>query len=269
MLVSYICIFSFHPNFLVIVFHCKCKRPAVISLKVENRKERTKDSVSKYCKVDRVQRHKIDSHKLQGTGEFLRLSLPGLLHRSGDKGCSASLSSARSANRRRSPVPWMFFLFEEKAATEESERCRQVAPPQPRACMLTGHAHITSCGLRGTAQSLKDTDLRRGLPVCGKGRGKWVDAGSIAPECASEMTLPPSSTHSMFSVHRVDSGAAAGPLHLLCLLFLQRGDRHLGSRRLPPPSTQHPQQQGEGAAGGSPLPAPPLQTRKKPKGCEL
>lgn len=30
-------------NFLVIVFHCKHKRPAVISLKMENRKERTKD----------------------------------------------------------------------------------------------------------------------------------------------------------------------------------------------------------------------------------
>lgn len=66
----------------MIVFHCKCKRPAVNSLKVENRKESTKDSVSKYCKVDRVQRHKADSRKLQGTGEFLRLSLPGLLRRS-------------------------------------------------------------------------------------------------------------------------------------------------------------------------------------------
>ncbi|EPQ11927.1 hypothetical protein D623_10019201 [Myotis brandtii] len=98
--------------------------------KMENRKERTKDSVGKYCKVDTVQRHKADSRKLQGTGgEFLRLSLPGLLHRSGDKGCSGSLSSARSANRRRFPVPWMFFLFEEKAATEESGQCWQVAPP--------------------------------------------------------------------------------------------------------------------------------------------
>lgn len=138
--------------------------------------------------------------------------------------------SARSANRRRLPVPWMFFLFEEKAATEESERCWQVAPPQPPlACTLTVHAHVTSCGLRGTAQSLKDTDLRRGLPPCGKGRGKWVDAGSMAPAFALEMTLPPSSTHSTFTIHRGDSSTAAGPLDLLCLIFLQHGDRHLGS----------------------------------------
>lgn len=180
--------------------------------------------------MDRVQRHKADSRKLQGTGESLRLSLPGLLHRSGGKGCSGTLRSARSANRRRLPVPWMFFLFEEKAATEESERCQQVAPPQPPlACMLTVHAHVTSCGLRGTAQSLKVTDLRRGLPTCGKGRGKWVDAGSMAPECALEMTLTPSSTHSTFTIHRGDSGTAAGPLGLLCLIFLQHGDRHLVS----------------------------------------
>lgn len=206
------------------------KRPAVISLKVGNRKERTKDSVSKYCKVDRVQRHKADSRKLQGTGECLRLSLPGLLHGSGGKGCSGSLCSARSANRRRLPVPWMFFLFEEKAATEESERCRQVAPPQPPlACMLPVPAHVTSCGLRGTAQSLKDTDLRRGLPTCGKGRRKWVEAGSMAPECALEMTLPPSSTHSTFTIHPGDSRTTAGPLDLLCLIFLQHDDRHLGS----------------------------------------
>lgn len=124
LLVSYYIFFLFTlANFLVIVFHCKCKRPAVISLKVENRKERAKDSVGEYCKVDTVQRHKADSRKLQGTGELLHLSLPGLLHRSGDKGCSGSLSSARSANRRRFPVPWMFLLFEEKAATEKSEQC--------------------------------------------------------------------------------------------------------------------------------------------------
>lgn len=137
----------------MIVFHCKCKRPAVISLKVENSKESTKDSFSKYCKVDRVQRHKADSHKLQGTGEFLRLSLPGLLHGSGDKGCSGSLSSARSADRRRLSVPWMFFPFEEKAAAEESEQCWQVAAPQ--AAGLHAHSSRTHHFLRAQRHSSK------------------------------------------------------------------------------------------------------------------
>lgn len=41
----YLFIFLFTlTNFLVIVFHCKRKRPAVISFKMENSKERTKDS---------------------------------------------------------------------------------------------------------------------------------------------------------------------------------------------------------------------------------
>lgn len=53
---SYFFLFTL-ANFLVIVFHCKRKRPAVISLKVENRKERTEDSVSKYCKVDGTEAH--------------------------------------------------------------------------------------------------------------------------------------------------------------------------------------------------------------------
>lgn len=57
-------------NFLVIVFHCKRKRPAVISLKMETRKEPTKRRLSvKYCKVDIVQRHIADPHKLHGTEE--------------------------------------------------------------------------------------------------------------------------------------------------------------------------------------------------------
>lgn len=56
MLVSFFFLFTL-TDFLVIAFHCKRKRPAVISLKVENRKERTEDSVSKYCKVDGTEAH--------------------------------------------------------------------------------------------------------------------------------------------------------------------------------------------------------------------
>lgn len=156
-----------------------------------------------------------DPRKLQGTEEFLRLSFPGLLHRRGDKGCSGSLSSPRSANKRRFPVPWIFFLFEEKAATEEwwavlaGGPLHSHRPTRSQCTHTTGHP---ACGLRGTAQSLRDTDLRRGLPTCRKGRGKWVDAGSTAPECALEMTLPPSSPHSTFTIPRGDSGTAACPV---------------------------------------------------------
>jgi len=54
-----------------------------------------------------------DPRKLHGTEEFLRLSLLGLPRRSSDKGLPMS------ASKTRFPVLWMFFLFEEKAATEE------------------------------------------------------------------------------------------------------------------------------------------------------
>lgn len=61
-----------------------------------------------------------------------------------------------------------------------------------------------------------------------RGCGKWVDPGYTAPECALEMNLPASSPHSTFTIPRGDRGTAALPLDLLCLLFLQHGDRLRG-----------------------------------------
>lgn len=106
-------------NFLVIVFHCKRKRPAVISFKMENRKERrTKDGFSKYCKVDTVQRHMADPRELRGTEGFLCLSLLGRLRRRSDKGCSGSLGARQCLQTRGGPCP-LDVLFEERAATKE------------------------------------------------------------------------------------------------------------------------------------------------------
>lgn len=106
-------------NFLVIVFHCKRKRPAVISFKMENRKERrTKDGFSKYCKVDTVQRHMADPRKLHGTEGFLCLSLLGRLRRRSDKGCSGSLGARQRLQTRGGPCP-LDVLFGERAATKE------------------------------------------------------------------------------------------------------------------------------------------------------
>lgn len=67
-------------------------------------KEELKTAVSKYCKVNTVQRHIADPRKLHGTEEFLRLSLLGLLHRSGDKAVLGVSGSPMSANKRRLPV---------------------------------------------------------------------------------------------------------------------------------------------------------------------
>lgn len=121
-------------------------------------------------------------------------------------------------------------------------------PPQPLAAGI----------LRGRAQSFKDTGLRRGLSTCRKDRGKWVDSGYTAPECALEMNLPPSSPHAIFTIPQWWQGTAALPLDILCLLFLQHGVRHTELLKAPGPSTPYPQQ-GKLEAGTFPFLAPSLQ----------
>lgn len=76
-------------------------------------------AVSKYCRVDVVQRHMADPHKLCGTKEFLCLSLSCMLCRSGDEGSLWASGLASVWNERRFPDLWMFFLFREKAAPKE------------------------------------------------------------------------------------------------------------------------------------------------------
>lgn len=87
-----------------------------------------------------------------------------------------------------------------------------------------------------------------------RGCGKWVDPGYTAPECALEMNLPASSPHSTFTIPRGDRGTAALPLDLLCLLFLQHGDRLRGGGwGGGTPAAPRPQHSAS-AAGGNPLP---------------
>lgn len=151
-----------------------------------------------------------DPRKLQGTEEFLCLSLLGLLHRSGDKGCSGSLGLANVCKQEEVPCPLdVLPIWRESCHRGVVTSVRRWPPPQPLAGTLRVQTHTGPHflpRLRGTAQSLKDTDLRRGLHTCRQERGKWVDPGYVASECTLEMTLPPSCPHSTVTIPCGDRG---------------------------------------------------------------
>lgn len=83
------------------------------------KKEELKMVVSKYCKVDTVQRHMADPRKLHGTEECLRLSLLFATWERWQRLLWEPWACQCLPTRRGFPVLWMFFLFEEKAATKE------------------------------------------------------------------------------------------------------------------------------------------------------
>lgn len=195
----------------------------LLVLKWKTGKKELKTAVSKYCKVDIVQRHMADPRKLQGTEEFLCLSLLGLLHRSGDKGCSGSLGLANVCKQEEVPCPLdVLPIWRESCHRGVVTSVRRWPPPQPLAGTLRVQAHTGPHflpRLRGTAQSLKDTDLRRGLHTCRQERGKWVDPGYVASECTLEMTLPPSCPHSTVTIPCGDRGNCSSSPRSPFLLF--------------------------------------------------
>lgn len=177
-----------------------------------------------------------------------------------------------TANMRRFPVPWMFFLFEEKAATEEWWPVFAGSPlhshwPASLECMRFLHAL--------PAQAQRHSSMSQGhRPEEGPAHSQkrawkmgwsWLYCSRVCLRNDSASFL--STLHLPYSLRWW--GTAAHPLDLLCLLFLQHGDRHLGLLQAP---TQHSEST---AAGGSlqrealPFLAPSLPTRKKPKGHEF
>lgn len=201
--------------------------------------------ISRYCKVDIVQRHMADPCELHGTEEFLCFSLSCLLQG----------SLPMSANTRRFPVLWMFFLFEGKAATKEWWPSFEGAPPRPAsACSEHVHTHQVTLPARALRHSSKSPGPRpeEGPACSGKHLGEWVDLGSLCSEVClstgSACSLPTPDIH-YSSWWQRDS---AGPPAFLHWLFLQRGDRHRGSCKFPAPALSI--HGGELTAGGAPLP---------------
>lgn len=136
-------------------------------------------------------------------------------------------------------------------------------PHTQSACTLG----CTSCrgsevGLRGAAHRLKDTDLRRGLPTCRKGPGKWGDPGHIAAERASEMTLPPSSPHPLLLM-------VTGELQLVPQVSFAHSAAATTDTWAPEgscPALSIHSSRGSTQWEALPFLAPFLQTRRKPKG---
>lgn len=175
--------------------------------------------------------------------------------------------AAREPQARRCPQarggslsPGCSSYLRRKLPQRNGEQCLQAAPPQP---LALGRPGCTSCpGLRGAAQCLKDTDLRRGPPTCGKGPGKWGDPGHIAAERTSEMTLPPSSARSLLLM--VTGELQLAPQISFALSAAPTTDTWAPEGSCPALSIHS----SRGSVQWEALPflAPSLQTREKPKG---
>lgn len=211
----------------MIVFHCKRKRPAVISRKRETRKERENERRVRWIlQSGHSTRHTADPRRLHGTEEFLRLPCQVCYAGVVTKAALGASGLANVCKQEEGPVLGMVFLFEEKAATEE--RWPGCAGGPLHSCWpgaRSVHSRPRFLPARGgAAPSPKDTGRRRrGLPALGRDRGPWVNPGSMAPECVLQRPLPPPSTS---TIPRAGGGSAVLPLHLLCLLFLQHGQTH-------------------------------------------
>lgn len=185
-------------NFLVIVFHCKRKRPAVISRKRETRKERENERRVRWIlQSGHSTRHTADPRRLHGTEEFLRLPCQVCYAGVVTKAALGASGLTNVCKQEEGPVLGMVFLFEEKAATEE--RWPGCAGGPLHSCWpgaRSVHSRPRFLPARGgAAPSPKDTGRRRrGLPALGRDRGPWVNPGSMAPECVLERPLPPPST---------------------------------------------------------------------------
>lgn len=140
-----------------------------------------------------------DPCKWQGTGEFLRLSLLGLLHRSSDKGCSREPQAHRCPQTRGGSLsPGCSSYLKRKLPQRSGERCRRrplrsTGPRAQSACTLGAlPAGAQRCG--STSQGRRPEE---GPAHFQNRAGKGGDPGHIAAEHASGMTLPPSSPHSL------------------------------------------------------------------------
>lgn len=126
------------------------------------KKEELKMVVSKYCKVDTVQRHMADPRKLHGTEECLRLSLLCLLHGSGGKGCSGSPGLTNVCQQDEVSLSFGCSSYLKRKLPQRSgDHCSQVAPLWPLAACsgraLTQQATLPACAQRHSS----DTDPRR------------------------------------------------------------------------------------------------------------
>lgn len=146
--------------------------------------------------------------------------------------------SPTSANKRRAPVLWMSFLFEEKAATKEWWPVFTGGPlhnqwTDAQVTHTTGHHASCPCS---EAPSLKDTDLRKGLPSGGKDRGKgwsWLycSRGFLRNDSASFL----STLHGHHSSRWQGKGSPSPTSPSLALSPTRRQTDTQGSRKLPAP----------------------------------
>ena len=187
--------------------------------------------------MDTVQRHMAAPRELRGSGGFLRPAPLGGLRGRGDRAALGASGLAHVCQRQEGPCPPDGLpIWRRELPQRSGGRCPQEARPlrsHPRRrlgrCARGGPRFPPRLG-GGPAPSLQDTDLSGGPPTRGRGRGTGADPGSIAPECALEMGLPPSRLRA--TVPRGEKGKSAFfPCISFVCSFPQPGEGNAG---LPP-----------------------------------
>lgn len=171
---------------------------------METRKEPTKRRLSvKYCKVDIVQRHIADPHKLHGTEERSMPVMVGVCYTGAVTKAALGFSGLPiSANGWGGGLSSGWSSYSRRELPQRSD----------------SHGAVTAWA--STQKHRTKSQRHRSQVLPGppwKGRGQWVASGYTSPECTLDGSQPPSFPDSTFAIPCGDKGTAAVPLDLLLL----------------------------------------------------